>query len=82
MNISSVMEEKGKKGGRKGGRGKGRRFLHQPHSWEALGPTAKFSLPRVSHFMEVGRSGEGPVPVKILVKIYIWQCLCIHKEAY
>lgn len=75
--ISSVMGEKGKKGERKRRRGKGR-FLHQPHSWAALGPTAKFSLPRVSDLMEVGRSGKGPVPVKILVKIYTSGSACAY----
>lgn len=79
-NVSSVMEKGRREEGKEGG--KGRRFLHPPHSGAALGPRTKFSLPGVSSFMESGRSGKGPVPVKILVKIYIWQGRRIHKEAY
>lgn len=37
--------EKGNKGGRDGGRQKGRKFLRQPHSWTALGPTVKSVFP-------------------------------------
>ena len=82
--YAARFQAKGRKERKKGGReeGKGKRFLHPPHSWAALGPRANFSLPRVSSFVESGRSGKGPVPVKILVKIYIWQGRRIHKEAY
>lgn len=84
-NTSLAPAEKRRKGGRDRGRQKGRKFLHQPHSWAALGPTAKFSLPRVSSPMshvKEGRSGKGRVPVEISGKIYIWRCPRIHKEAY
>lgn len=74
-----------RKGRREEGKAERKKILHQPHSWAALGPTAKFSFPGVSSPMslvEVRRSGKGPVRVEILGTIYIWQCPRIHKEAY